>query len=373
MAILLLTLLLSRSTDAQDPLPEEQLQALNVAIERIEDWLHTASSNRSELETELRRVNAQIETSTRASAESREAISELENRLLTLKRQVAELEAARAEQESLIRQALRSAYMSGQDSYIKLLLNQEDLSLSARMLTYYANFNAARLTRIEAFRSTLIQLETSQQELSTASEHLREQEQALALQLESLHNDNALRLSLLQELEADIASRSGELDQLLADRTHLEELLQQIEDAIASIPPPEQLTPFVEARGRLPWPLEGSPMNRFGATYSDGNLHRQGIILSAAAGTPVRAIHPGRIVFSDWLRGSGLLVVVDHGEGYLSLYANAQALVKQKGDWVNRGEALATAGSNGGMEAPGIYFEIRHNGQAEDPAVWCQG
>jgi len=373
MAILLLTLLLSRSTDAQDPLPEEQLQALNVAIERIEDWLHTASSNRSELETELRRVNAQIETSTRASAESREAISELENRLLTLKRQVAELETARAEQETLIRQALRAAYMSGQDSYIKLLLNQEDPALSARMLTYYANFNAARLARIETFRSTLIQLETSQQELSTASERLREQEQALALQLESLHNDNALRLSLLQELEADIASRSGELDQLLADRTHLEDLLQEIEDAIASIPPPEQLTPFVESRGRLPWPLEGSPMNRFGATYSDGNLHRQGIILSAAVGTPVRAIHPGRIVFSDWLRGSGLLVVVDHGEGYLSLYANAQALIKQKGDWVNRGEALATAGSNGGMEAPGIYFEIRHNGQAEDPAVWCQG
>jgi septal ring factor EnvC (AmiA/AmiB activator) len=251
-------------------------------------------------------------------------------------------------------------------------LNQEDPTLSARMLSYYANFNAARLARIEAFRNTQLQLEASQQALSTASERLREQEQTFALQLESLQSDSELRLSLLQTLDAEIASRSGELDQLLADRTHLEELLEEIEDAIANIPPPEQLTPFAQARGRLPWPLTGSPMNRFGAAYSDGNLHRQGIILSAPAGTPVRAIHPGRIVFSDWLRGSGLLVVVDHGEGYLSLYANAQTLAKQKGDWVNRGEALATAGTNGGLDVPGIYFEIRHNGQAEDPALWCQ-
>jgi septal ring factor EnvC (AmiA/AmiB activator) len=118
--------------------------------------------------------------------------------------------------------------------------------------------------------------------------------------------------------------------------------------------------------------VEGDALNRFGATYSDGNLHRQGIVLSAEEGAPVRAVHPGRVVFSDWLRGSGLLVVVDHGEGYMSLYANNGSLIKRNGDWVNRGEALATAGSNGGMDGSGIYFEIRHNGQAEDPATWWQ-
>ena len=162
------------------------------------------------------------------------------------------------------------------------------------------------------------------------------------------------------------------LEQLTEDRARVEELIKQINDAIASIPPPEQLTPFSEARGRMPWPVNGRALNNFGESYSDGNLHRQGLVLAADAGSPVRAVHPGRVVFSDWLRGSGLLVVVDHGDGYLSLYANNQTLVKNTGDWVNRGEAVATAGDNGGLNQPGIYFEIRRHGEALDPAAWCE-
>jgi murein hydrolase activator len=371
---LLLSILLTGSlaVAAEDPLPEEQLQQLNAAISQIEDWLNSASNNRSDLESALREASSAITA-------NRTAISDNEAELATLGLQLESLDTRQsalletlAGQEDLIIRALRASYSSGRESYLKLLLTQEDASLGTRMLRYYADFNQARLASINAYRDTLAELDTTAAALESTSRQLEDIRQSLATQQQTLTRETEHRQTLLNALEAEIATRSGELEQLSADRQRLEDLVQQIQDAIINIPAPEQLTPFAQARGQLPRPVEGEAMNRFGASYSDGNLHRQGIVLSAAEGAPVRAVHPGRVVFSDWLRGSGLLVVVDHGEGYMSLYANNGSLIKRNGDWVNRGEALATAGSNGGMDASGIYFEIRHNGQAEDPATWWQ-
>lgn len=371
--LLLSTLLLgSGAVAAQDPLPEEQLEQLNAAISQIEDWLNSATNNRSSLERELREAGTAIAANRAAIDENEAQIATLSQQLQTLDTRQSELQDTLGSQEELVRRALRASYSSGRESYLKLLLTQEDPSLSARMLRYYADFNQARLASIHSYRDTLAELDTTVSALESTSQQLEDTRLTLAEQEETLRLETERRQTLLNELETEIASRSGELEQLTADRQRLEDLVEQIQDALVNIPAPEQLTPFAQARGRLPRPVEGEAMNRFGATYSDGNLHRQGIVLRVAEGSPVRAVHPGRVVFSDWLRGSGLLVVVDHGEGYMSLYANNGTLIKRNGDWVNRGEALATAGSNGGMDQPGIYFEIRHNGQAEDPVIWWQ-
>lgn len=357
---------------ATDPAPEEQLTQVNAAISQIEDWLNSAANNRTSLETELRDTTQQIAETSAAIADHQTSITELEAELEQLEERSAELDAARAVQQDMVKRAVRASYMSGRESYLKLLLNQEDPSLSARMLRYYSDFNAERLSRIQAFRATLEELEVTTSSIAEASQALLSRQEELDAQVVTLNDSRAARQALLKQLDADIAARSGELEQLTEDRARVEELIKQINDAIASIPPPEQLTPFSEARGRMPWPVNGRALNNFGESYSDGNLHRQGIVLAADAGSPVRAVHPGRVVFSDWLRGSGLLVVVDHGDGYLSLYANNQTLVKNTGDWVNRGEALATASDNGGLDQPGIYFEIRRHSEALDPALWCE-
>lgn len=379
--VLLLTLLLlsprvlaAEELSGQSPeqLPEEQLNQVNAAIARIQTWLDSAANNRSTLEQELRETTRQIDIIDAAIEVNEEAVAELETRLDVLDKRRAELETLRRQQEELVRRALRASYMSGRESYLKVLLNQEDPALSARMLHYYADFNAERSRRIAEFRDTATELGDTLGELRAASLDLSARQTELKAQALSLGSERDRREELLTELEASIAARSGELDQLQEDRQRLETLIEQINEAIASIPAPDQITPFSEARGSLPWPVQGNPLNSFGAAYSDGNLHRQGVVLQAEEGSPVRAVHPGRVVFSDWLRGSGLLVVVDHGNGYLSLYANNKTLVKKKGDWVNRGEAVATAGGDGGMGQPGIYFEIRHNGQAQDPASWCE-
>lgn len=357
---------------AQDPAPEEQLAAVDAAIGEIQAWLDEADNNRSSLETELRTNTRQLDTLQAEVADNRQSIATLTQTLESLNTRTDSLEQEREEQTTRIAQAVRASYLSGREPYLKLLLNQQNPTASARMTQYYQRYNRARLDRIEQFRNTLSRLEQARQETQTAAQQLQERQQALDTQQESLSKRQAERERLLLALKQDIASRSDELAQLSQDREHLEALIQQIQDAIANIPAPEQLSPFSQARGSLPWPVDGTPLNRFGASYSDGNLHRQGVVLRVEAGSPVRAIHPGRVVFADWLRGSGLLVVVDHGEGYLSLYANNRSLIKNKGDWVNRGEALATAGDDAGLAQPGIYFEIRHNGQAQDPAQWCQ-
>ncbi len=356
---------------AQESSPEEQLEQLNTAIASIESWLNSAANNRSALERELRANSQAIDLLNRNIEDNQRAIAALQTQQDILHAQQSDLEAEKLSQQTLIAQAIRASYVSGQESYLKLLLNQEDPSLSARMLRYFSDFNRERLQRIESFRETLTALEANSAELAATAIELAASQERLEAQRLNLSQESAQRETLLSALSADIAARSDELLQLGEDREHLETLIEQIQDAIASIPPPDQITPFAQAKGSLPWPVAGLPLNRFGAAYSDGNLHRQGIVLSAEQGSAVRSVHPGRVVFADWLRGSGLLVVVDHGEGYLSLYAQNQDLVKRKGDWVNRGEALATAGANGGTGQPGLYFEIRHNGQALDPAQWC--
>ncbi|MDO9317502.1 MAG: peptidoglycan DD-metalloendopeptidase family protein [Gammaproteobacteria bacterium] len=356
----------------ENPAPEEQLTQVNAAITQIEGWLNSAANNRTSVETELRNTTQQIAETSAAIADNQTSITALEAELELLAERSTELEAARTAQQDLVKRAVRASYMSGRESYLKLLLNQEDPALSARMLRYYSDFNAERLSRIQAFRATLEELTVTASSIADASQALLSRQSELDAQVANLNDSRAARQSLLKQLDSDIAAHSGELEQLTEDRARVEELIKQINDAIASIPPPEQLTPFSEARGRLPWPVNGRALNNFGESYSDGNLHRQGVVLAADAGSPVRAVHPGRVVFSDWLRGSGLLVVVDHGDGYLSLYANNQTLIKNMGDWVNRDEALATASDNGGLDQPGIYFEIRRHGEALDPALWCE-
>lgn len=357
---------------AQEPPPEEQLAQLKSAIADIETWLNSAANNRSALETQLRENTQKIDSIRAQVAENREAIDSLQVQLNNLSERSAALEAEKTAQEALVNQAVRAAYMSGQEPYLKLLLNQQDPARSARMLNYYERFNRERLARVQAFRATLSELLATRTQIEASTLERDATQVQLQEQLDSLATEQSQRNTLLAALKDDIATRSGELQQLTEDRGRLEALIAKIQEAIASIPPPEQLTPFAQSRGKLPWPVAGTALNRFGAAYSDGNLHRAGIVMEADIGSPVRAVHPGRVVFADWLRGSGLLVVVDHGEGYLSLYAHNQSLVKRKGDWVNRGEALATAGENGGTGSPGIYFEIRHNGQAQDPAQWCE-
>ena len=160
------------------------------------------------------------------------------------------------------------------------------------------------------------------------------------------------------------------MQQLQRDRQELEELLEAIEQAVVELQLPEDYQPFASTRGTLAWPVDGRRRNSFGASRGAGGMRWHGINLAAAEGSAVRAIHHGRVVYADWLRGSGLLLILDHGDGYMSLYAHNQSLLKEVGEWVAPGTPISTVGNSGGLDRAGLYFEIRKDGKPVDPVVW---
>ncbi|MGM0633462.1 MAG: murein hydrolase activator EnvC family protein [Pseudomonadota bacterium] len=369
-SVLLLACVADGHAAEQETPPREQLEAVNQAIGQIEQWLDEASDTLSEEEQRLRRIQQVMTAREQDIADNRQQIRSLRQELSALRQQADRLRRDIESDQELVARAVRASWMSRRDSPLKLLLNQEDPGRGRRLLRYFGDFNQARAEQIRAWQSDLDELQNTRARIRSRQTMLDAENDQLEQQLVALEENREQRRAAVEALQADMQQRTATLETLQDDREQLEALIEEINRIVVDIPAPEDAVPFDQARGNMPWPLEGRPVNRFGERYSDGNLRRRGIIIEADPGTPVRAIHQGRVVFADWLRGSGLLVVVDHRNGYISLYAHNGALDKRSGDWVNRGEPVATAGNNAGMNTPGVYFEIRQGGDPLDPADW---
>ena len=358
--------------------PQQELAAVGEAIAAIQIWLVEANSKQSEALQSLQQADLQISDLSRSLTVAQTALAETESEQASLSEQADELNARKAAQSKILEQSLRTTYMAGNQSAIELLLNQEDFSGSARMLHYHRLFTQAQLERIASFQETLHEITENNLNLESKAADLNEERQVLSNTLQSLSESKLQRQLALGQLRTEIAARNSELEQLEIDQAQLQELIEEISRAVADIPAALRRSPFAAQLGKLPMPVTGEIVERFGSRYGEGNLTRQGITIAVSEGTPVQAIHPGRVVFSDWLRGTGLLVIVDHGEGYMSLYGANQALSKQPGDWVDVGDILATSGraneltGSGGNSptAQGMYFEIRYHGEAQNPSRW---
>ena len=357
---------------------QQELAALGSAIDEIQSWLSEAKSTQSEELQNLQQADLQISTLSQSVSATEAALRETTSDIASLSQKAEQLNLEKIAQSKILQQAIRTAYMAGNQSAIELLLNQEDISKSARMLHYHRLFTQAQLDSIAAFQETLDEVQAVNQDLESKAVDLEAEQLSLSNSLLSLKQSKQQRELALEQLRDEIASRSSQLEQLEIDQVQLQELIEQINRAVADIPAAMQRSPFDSQLGKLPMPIAGEIIDRFGARYGEGDLRRQGITIAASEGTPVQAIHPGRVVFSDWLRGTGLLVIVDHGEGYMSLYGANQALSKQAGDWVDAGDIVATSGManelSGNREnkqtRPGMYFEIRHHGEAQNPDRW---
>ena len=347
------------------------LATVSSAIIDIQNWLAAANARYSEEEKNLRDAEKEIAAVTQSTTATRRLLGETESELKLLHRRINRLEDEKRQHSALLAQSIRAAYMAGERSALKLLLNQQDLSRSARLMHYHRLFAESRIEKIESFQNTLDDISTANIELESRLLSFADQQSELEQKLLALNTARSRREQAMSELTASISSRSGELEALEINRAELEALLKQIAEAMARVQSVANLSPFTDQRGKLPLPVNGPVINQFGSRYGGGALVRQGITIGVAEGTEVRAVHAGRIVFSDWLRGMGLLVIVDHSDGYMSLYGANQALSKAAGDWVNAGEVLASSGSRG-ERSVGVYFEIRYRGAAQNPSIWLQ-
>lgn len=349
-----------------------QLKDLKQDISRINREITSASSRRNTLQGQVREAELGQARVERSIADNRHAISKRKKELGLLEAEQAGLHKALSEQQAHIALELRTAWQMGQQGQIKVLLNQESPDTVARTMGYYRYFFRARNKLLNDYRSTLQQLEVTELRIAEALTELDQRQDSLQGQQQKLIEAQKNRQLAVAKLNDSIAGKGTQLKKLEQDQKELQELLRAIEEAVVNLQVPDNYQPFKSAKGKMPWPISGRASDRFGRPRNDGKMRWQGVRIPGKAGTEVKAIHHGRVVYADWLRGMGLLLIIDHGDGYMSLYAHNQTLLQDVGEWVTADTPISTVGNTGGLDKPALYFEIRHKGKPTNPANWCR-
>lgn len=351
---------------------ERELERVRAEIEAVNDELASRLRSRDANTQALESIERERASTTRELADLDARTRELEARGRALTEQIAAAGRRLGAERGALAEQVRMSYMTGRRELVKLLLSQDSPATLGRMIVYYDYVNRARSKRIAAVRAELESLER----LTAESEQVRTRLAAVRAETETelarLERQRGERAAVVARLEDSIASAGAELESLEREERRLAELVERLGEATAAFPVDVD-EPFGELKGRLAWPVPGRLASAFGGPRNGGPMRWNGVVLESPSGTPVRAVHAGRVAFSDWLPGLGLLVIVDHGGGYMSLYGYNQALYKEAGDWVAPGEPIAQVGDTGGQPQPSLYFEIRHAGDPIDPRAWVAG
>ncbi len=358
---------------ADADLTAEQLKAINEQIAKLNRKLSRTRQTRRGEQGELARIESAIGEQTRALAEldtQLVAQGEEEQRLVQ-RRQT--LEAQLASQRASLEKLLRAAQRQDGHEYLRMLLDQEDPAAVGRTLAFYNYFHRARQARLDALRQTQRQLRQVAHELSLRRGEMEATRARQVEQLAALESRRGEREKEIKRLARRIGQQKSELQALEADKQQLEGLLQTIQEALNESRYALPNGRFKELRGQLRWPTRGQIGARFGESLDAKNLTWQGVLIQAPAGQEVRAVAGGKVVFAEWLRSYGMLMIIDHGDDYMSLYGHNQSLLRKAGDWVRPGELIATVGDSGGQRGAGLYFEIRVRGRPSNPESWCKG
>jgi septal ring factor EnvC (AmiA/AmiB activator) len=300
-----------------------------------------------------------------------QAIAETRQQLSKLEEDERESLQQLRSQQNLLRHQIRTSYAMGREQGVKLVLNAESPQQIQRMMTYYGYLNRARRNEIQRFRETVDRLKTVREAILDKTDRLQRASSDLAKSRKTLDLERMEREKAVASISRQLQRSQQVLVQKESDQKQLEKVLREIEKAVANLKLEKDATPFGRLRGKLEWPVTGKLASAYGSPTPTGG-QTTGMIVASSINQPVKVIHHGRVVFSDWLRGFGLLIIVDHGDGYMSLYGFNQALLKDTGDWVNQGDVLASSGNSGGQREGGLYFEIRHKGKPENPLKWLK-
>ena len=368
--LLLLPSLLPVSGVADTAPSKAQLEKLKSRISELSEAQSRELRERDSVQASLREAELRISRLTREQRNLEKKASTARQRLDGLEAEQAVLAAEKRTQLDWLGKTVRASYQAGRQERIKLLLNQEQPDQIARLLRYQEYYQRARSNRLKAVNGELDELKAIALRVEKARQVLLEKRTDVQRHADKLQDAQKERQATLASLNRSLDDRGSNLNQLKADQQRLQKLLADMQRSLNDIPADLGGKPFGNLAGKLPWPVEARISTGYNSRR-EGALRWQGVIFNAAPGTPVRAIHAGRVVFADWLRGYGLLTIVDHGNGYLTLYGYNQSLLREVGEWVSAGDSLALAGNSGGNRTNGLYFEIRHRGKAVNPTRWC--
>jgi len=351
----------------------QRLQQLRERISSLRNVLDKVRSKRGKVQNELRRAEKSISRINRKLRKLRKQIRSQKKKLTTLYSERDLLQKGLSRQRVLLGSQVRASYVMGRQEQLKIVLNQGDPSTVKRALVYYDYLNRSRTQQIHKVIKELEQLQIVEEKIVVEKrtfEQLSETQKQKKLDLVKTRND---RKKILKSLNREINSKDKKLGRMLRDEKELQRILKVVEEAAIEIPDRDlQDKPFASLKGRLPWPTNGKIKTRFGSRVGKGGFRRKGMVIKANLGKDVKVIARGRVAFSDWLRGYGLLMIVDHGDGFMTLYGHNQSLYKEIGEWVEAGETIASIGNSGGQSSSQLYFELRHKGKPINPAKWCK-
>ena len=369
-AALALALLAGSRVAAQGD-EERALDAVREEIREVETRLSRQTTERdAELES-LRRAELAAAAASEELGRIRAELRAQRARRDTLARETAEATRRLVHERDALAGQVRLSYMTGREELVKLFLSQESPATLGRMLVYYDYFNRARSARIAAATRELAVLDDLAAESGRLEQELEQLAEMQSREVEAEESARAERRAALQRIEASMAAAGGQIESLRIEEERLSELVVELAELLEDLPRGAE-EPFAAQKGRLGWPVDGKVTQSYGQPRDGGPLRWNGVLLAAATGTAVQAVYHGRIAFADWLPGLGLLIIVDHGGGYMSLYGHNEALLRESGEWVTPGDEIAQVGDSGGQAEPGLYFEIRHNGAPQDPRQWVR-
>ena len=350
---------------------EQNALALKQTLDQLnalDKWLTEAEQENNQLQSQLREQDTKIAALTKNTQAAEIELSEANKALNKSIQEISELKALQQAQSKAVSVHLRAAYRLGGDDFIKQLLNKNSPADLDRLIRYHGYFGAERLGLIEEYKKTLQQLAESEKMLSEQKQRRNKNLQTLKEQRQAMSDQRKSRALSIRKLAEQKKDKSQQQKTLLADSQRLQTLIQTLELEATTFDD----SSIIDAKGNLPAPLEGRLKHRFGEQRAGGNLSWRGIKINADLGTPITAVFRGRVVFADWLRGFGLMIIIDHGEGYMTMYGSCDTLSKETGDWIESGEIIGSAGSSGGQGEPGLYFELRQDGKVSNPTQWLK-
>lgn len=348
---------------------EQELEEVRDRISDLKESMDRAAADRDRLTGELQAAEVAI-------AEQRLKLRDLERERAFTEKRRAELDSEIAVREAELERELRvlgdqvrAAYMSGNQERLKLLLNQQDPATLGRLMSYYRYLSEHRSANIRRVSDSIHELSALRSQVAAEEARLATIAKERYAELGRLDEAQQRRRTLLASVRLRIDEEGREIERLAAQEKDLSRLIAELSSILSDYPISSE-DPFAAHRGRLTWPVAGTLLHDFGQPRAGGQLRWNGVVVGAPRGREVRAVYHGRVVFADWLAGMGLLVIVDHGDDYMTLYGYNETILKNAGDWVAPGDAIATVGDSGGQQQAALYFEIRRNTAPVNPRDW---
>lgn len=341
---------------------QKKINQLQQSIAVKQDSKNKTIKQLKSIEKNIGFLNTKIQKSNRSIQSSNKRLKKLHNDNKALKKELDKNKISLEKQ-------IYGAYTQGRNSQLQMIFNQQNPAEFQRQLSFYQYIAKQQSTVINKVNKNLSDLETTRKNIEDENKRLKKTKNELVLQKQSLTKDKTKRSQVVKTLNTQLKKQGKHLKSLHEDEKQLKELIASINDIFKNHSQPQK--PFKTLKGKLPWPLKGKLKTMYGHLKPLSNLKWQGNVIYAKEGTHVRAVSSGIVAYADWLKGFGNIIIIDHGDDYLSLYSHNQSLYKAPGEQVSKGEIISSAGNSGGIKKSGVYFEIRKKGKPQNPAIWC--